>query len=213
MSGRSCSDARTVFFTGEPQLFHGPPDRRQTGGRVQGHLQFCEGTVWLLPDQRSESVQLGRAQLFYYMNRTAYNGLCRFNSRGEFNAPFGQYKSIAYAKSFGIYRELFADWRFTTGDFAALSLEDDDFVYADPPYDVEFTAYSRGGFSWDDQVRTAEVLARHSGPVILVNQATKRITGLYRKLGFSLLFHDAPRRISCTGDRTPAKEVFASRNL
>ena len=161
----------------------------------------------------NKSTSREAAELFYYMNRTAYNGLCRFNSRGEFNAPFGQYKSIAYAKSFEIYRELFADWWFTTGDFAALSLEDDDFVYADPPYDVEFTAYSRGGFSWDDQVRTAEVLARHSGPVILVNQATKRITGLYRKLGFSLLFHDAPRRISCTGDRTPAREVFASRNL
>ena len=61
MSGRSCSDARTVFLTGEPQLVHGPPDRRQTGGRVQGPLQFCEGTVWLLPDQRRERVQLGRA--------------------------------------------------------------------------------------------------------------------------------------------------------
>jgi len=48
------------------------------------------------------------AELFYYMNRTAYNGLCRFNSRGEFNAPFGQYKTITYAKSFRAYRELFA---------------------------------------------------------------------------------------------------------
>ena len=43
MSGRSCSDARTVFFKGEAQLFHGPPDRRQTGGRAQGDLQVREG--------------------------------------------------------------------------------------------------------------------------------------------------------------------------
>ena len=37
-SGRSCSDARTVFFYGKAQLFHGPLNRRQTGGRTQGDL-------------------------------------------------------------------------------------------------------------------------------------------------------------------------------
>lgn len=153
------------------------------------------------------------AALFYYMNRTAYNGLCRFNSRGEFNAPFGQYKTINYTKTFLAYRDAFADWEFTTGDFADVPLERNDFVYADPPYDVEFTAYSQGGFSWDDQVRTAEVLAKHRGPVILVNQATPRVDALYGKLGYSLQHLDAPRRISCNGDRAPAKEVFATRNL
>lgn len=165
----------------------------------------------LICADKSDSIEA--AQLFYYMNRTAYNGLCRFNSRGEFNAPFGQYKTIAYAKSFDAYRNVFAHWEFKSGDFADLHLEDDDFVYADPPYDVEFTAYSQGRFSWEDQLRTAETLAKHRGPVILVNQATTRIRTLYRKLGYAVEYHDAPRRISCTGDRTPAREVFATRNL
>jgi DNA adenine methylase len=49
--------------------------------------------------------------------------------------------------------------------------------------------------------------------VVLVNQATPRIKRLYRELGYELRFLDAPRRINCTGDRTPAKEVFALRNL
>lgn len=153
------------------------------------------------------------AELFYYMNRTAYNGLCRFNSRGEFNAPFGQYKSIPYAKTFAAYRDALSNWNFSTGDFALLDIRTDDFVYADPPYDVEFTSYSQGGFSWDDQVRAAELFAKHSGPVVLVNQSTPRIDALYRKLGYSIQHHDAPRRISCNGDRSPAREVFASRNL
>jgi DNA adenine methylase len=153
------------------------------------------------------------AALFYYLNRTGYNGLCRFNSRGEFNVPFGQYKTITYVKDFPAFRDAFADWEFTTGDVEAVSLRPDDFVYADPPYDVEFTAYARGGFSWADQERTARFLAQHSGPVVLVNQATARIEGLYRALGYDVRFLDAPRRISCNGDRTPAKEILATRNL
>ena len=153
------------------------------------------------------------AALFYYLNRTGYNGLCRFNRRGEFNVPFGQYKSIAYAKSFPALRQALSDWEFTTGDVEAVALRPGDFVYADPPYDVEFTAYSAGGFSWADQERTARALARHDGPVVLVNQATPRVERLYRSLGYRVRFLDAPRRISCNGDRTPAKEILACRQL
>jgi DNA adenine methylase len=167
----------------------------------------------------NELVRAGRhdareaAELFYYMNRTAYNGLCRFNSDGEFNTPFGQYKTINYVRSFSAYRRTFAAWEFRAGDFAGLPIEPDDFVYADPPYDVEFTSYAQGGFSWDDQVRTAEAFAAHPGPVVLVNQLTPRIDALYRKLGYGVSELAAPRRISCTGDRTPAREIFATRNL
>lgn len=153
------------------------------------------------------------AGLFYYLNRTGYNGLCRFNSEGGFNVPFGQYKTISYRYDFEEYRDAFRGWMFTCMDVDQLELEPSDFVYADPPYDVEFTSYSKGGFSWEDQVRTAKWLSRHKGPVILSNQATDRIVELYRALKFELKFLDAPRRINCTGDRTPAKEVLATRNL
>jgi DNA adenine methylase len=153
------------------------------------------------------------ASLFYYLNRTGYNGLCRFNASGEFNVPFGRYRTINYRPDFLEYRSVFANWEFTNNDFDRVPLQEDDFVYADPPYDVEFTAYSKGGFGWDEQVRTAEWLAKHTGPVILSNQATKRIVDLYSGLGYALTPLKAPRRISCTGDRTPAPEVLAIRNL
>jgi DNA adenine methylase len=92
-------------------------------------------------------------------------------------------------------------------------LEPDDFVYADPPYDVEFTQYSKEAFGWDEQVKTARWLAEHSGPVVLSNQATNRIIELYSALGYELIYLHAPRRISCTGDRNPVVEVLALRNL
>jgi DNA adenine methylase len=153
------------------------------------------------------------ASLFYYLNRTGYNGLCRFNQQGEFNVPFGRYKRIEYTRDFRAYREVLSACEIANEDIEALALERGDFVYADPPYDVEFTQYAKGGFSWEDQERTAVRLAAHPGPVILVNQATRRIRKLYRDLGYQTRLLDAPRRISCTGDRTPAREILATRNL
>jgi DNA adenine methylase len=153
------------------------------------------------------------ASLFYYLNRTGYNGLCRFNSRGGFNVPFGRYVTINYRRDFAEYKSLLATWEFSNVTFDQIELKLDDFVYADPPYDVEFTQYSQGGFGWDEQVRAAEWLAEHRGPVVLSNQATPRVIKLYKELGYKLVKLNAPRRISCTGDRRDAKEVLALRNL
>ena len=153
------------------------------------------------------------AELFYYLNRTCFNGLSRFNSKGEFNVPFGRYKTINYVKNFGGYREIFKGWEFRNEDFEALPIRPNDFIYADPPYDVQFTQYAKEDFSWADQVRLAEFLAAHEGPVVLSNQATERIVALYEKNGFILQFLEGPRRISCTGDRSPVREVLAMKGV
>jgi DNA adenine methylase len=165
-----------------------------------------------LLEQREQASQAA-ATLFYYLNRTGYNGLCRFNRRGKFNVPFGRYGRIRYTHDFTLYRDVFRNWDFTNTDFQLIPLDSDDFIYADPPYDVEFTSYAKEGFDWDEQVRAAEWIARHPGPVMLSNQATSRIIALYERLGFKLSLLPAPRRISCTGDRSPAIEVLASKNL
>jgi DNA adenine methylase len=149
------------------------------------------------------------AELFYYLNRTCFNGLCRFNKSGEFNVPFGTYTTINYASDLRAYATTLEQWEFTSVDVATVAIEETDFIYADPPYDAEFTTYSPGGFSWDDQERTARLLAQHPGPVVISNQATPRIVALYEELGFELSYLAGPRRISCTGDRTAAREVLA----
>ena len=156
---------------------------------------------------------LEAAQLFYYLNRTGYNGLCRFNLKGRYNVPFGRHASINYQRDLTSYVEPLAGWDFSCGDFERVELRTGDFVYADPPYDVEFTQYSSERFGWAEQVRLAEWLSCHRGPVVLSNQATPRILELYTRLGFELRLLDAPRRISCNGDRTSAVEVVATRGL
>jgi DNA adenine methylase len=154
------------------------------------------------------------AQLFYYLNRTGYNGLCRFNKTGGYNVPFGRYKKINYLDDFSDLKSAVSGWEFTNTDFSDLMLNEGDFIYADPPYDVPFRQYAQQGFDWDDQVRLVEWLAKHHGPVVLSNQATPRVKELYRDLGFKLKYLDAPRRISCKGNKRQAvKEVLAVRGV
>jgi len=191
----------------------------QKGLRIRIDMRNDEQLFYCHRERFNDLVDQGKsqnseaAQLFYFLNRTCFNGLCRFNRSGAFNTPFGRHKAINYAANFSALRAVIRDWTFTSNDVALLQVEPEDFVYADPPYDVEFTTYSAGGFDWTDQVRTAEWLAAQRGPVILSNQATNRIVKLYRKLGFALRFLDGPRRISCNGDRTAAREVLATRNI
>jgi len=160
-----------------------------------------------------ESSDKRKAELFYYMNRTGFNGLCRFNKKGGFNVPFGKYKTINYVRDFTAYKEQLSKWEFSCKDFDKINLRSDDFIYADPPYDVEFRQYSQGGFEWDDQIRLATWLSKHPGPVVASNQATDRIVSLYERLGFRIEKLMGPRRISCTGDRSPAQEMLATKNV
>lgn len=163
------------------------------------------------------------AALFYYLNRTGFNGLCRFNQSGEYNVPMGRYKTITYRKDFGAERAVLRRARLTEGDFSRIQLQHDDFVYADPPYDMvdggtstekqSFTAFAPQGFNWADQVRLAGWLAKHTGPVVASNINSQRITALYRGLGFSVRRLLGPRRVSCTGNRNPVKEVLMTKGI
>lgn len=153
------------------------------------------------------------AVLFYFLIRTGFNGLCRFNSSGEFNVPFGQHVSIKYKTNFSEYQPIIRNWQFKHGDFSKLKLQGDEFLYADPPYDVEFTRYNAQDFIWDDQLRLAGWLKQHAGPVVASNQATPRIKELYLDLKFKVYCLPAPRMISCNGDRTPAIEILALKNI
>lgn len=153
------------------------------------------------------------AAIFYYLNRTGFNGLCRFNSKGAFNVPFGRYNTIKYIQDFSLYTELFQRWEFSCGSFDTLSVTDDDILYVDPPYDVQFTSYSKENFTWKDQERLVEWLSGLGNPMAVSNQATERVLELYERAGFTIKKVSGPRRISCTGDREPALEMLALKNF
>lgn len=153
------------------------------------------------------------ATLFYYLNRTCFNGLCRFNRKNEFNVPFGRYKTINYTRDFTHYQPQLAAWEIAHHSFEHTPVQNGDFVYVDPPYDTPFTQYAKEDFTWVDQERLVQWLLTYDGPIVATNQATPRILALYQDAGFQVQTLAAPRRISCTGDRTPAQEILATKNL
>lgn len=163
--------------------------------------------------QKNEYLNAKSASLFYYLMRTGFNGLCRFNSRGEYNVPFGQHNTIQYQSRFKPYEPVVKGWQFMSVDFSSVPREEQAFLYADPPYDVPFTKYSQQDFNWADQERLALWLAEHQGPVITSNQATPRVIKLYKSLNFKVFTLPAPRRIACNGNRKPALEIVALKHF
>jgi DNA adenine methylase len=156
------------------------------------------------------------SRAFYYLNRTCFNGLCRFNRKSKFNVGYGKYENPKLDHDFSLYQEAFRYWDFYHLEFGDILnpylIPSSSFIYADPPYDGGFTGYL-GSFTWDDQVNLASTLAALNNPVVASNKATDRIIDLYQGLGFDLQFIDVRRRIACNGDRTSATEILATRNL
>ncbi len=160
-----------------------------------------------------------KAALFLYLNRHGYNGLCRYNSSGEFNTPFGRYIKPYFPKEEMLYfvrRSQKA--AFVCRDFRKIMTEvkPGDVVYCDPPYvplssTANFTEYSSGGFGLQEQKKLAELAGKLAGkgvPVLLSNHDTEFVRQIYQ--GAQLTSFKVRRFISCNGDsRNKAAELLA----
>lgn len=164
----------------------------------------------------SESMKRRAAMLFYYLNRHCYNGICRFNQRGEFNTPLGRFVHPRYDRDLTHYAPVMRNWEFTSGDFGELEtrLRPTDFIYADPPYHEAWDKYQGVGFSEVEHERLARWLAEHEGPVVISNNATKKMVNLYEKYGFDTRIRVwSPRMIKFRGNPKRIEEVVATRNV
>lgn len=83
------------------------------------------------------------ALLYYYINKTAYSGMIRYNAKGEFNVPFGRYKSINTSLVTKAHSDLLSNAIIMNGDYSKVfeMAEENDFIFLDPPYDCIFSDY------------------------------------------------------------------------
>ncbi|MDY0105369.1 MAG: Dam family site-specific DNA-(adenine-N6)-methyltransferase, partial [Giesbergeria sp.] len=160
-----------------------------------------------------------RAALFVYLNRHCFNGLCRYNSKGKFNVPYGRYARPVFptAEILNFHEKsqkaefILADFRTT---MASATLRD--VVYCDPPYapltlTSNFSDYTQEGFNAADQSElalTALQLKQRGIPVVISNHDTDFTRSIYAEADISGF--DVQRFISSkASQRGKAAELIA----
>jgi len=162
---------------------------------------------------RSQEVSDGvqRAARFLYLNRTAYNGLYRVNSKGKFNVPFGRYKNPRILDEVGLLAasEALSCAKLMCTDFSDILIyaKEGDFAYFDPPYyplngTSNFTSYTSAGFGFEEQQKlkkTVDSLVKKNVDVLISNSATDFIKNLYSNYKCEIVV--ANRMINCIAER------------
>lgn len=165
----------------------------------------------------SISNEVEKAAYFIYLNRHGYRGLCRYNKKGEYNNPYGNYKKPYFPeneiRAFAEKAKC-ATFICASYDETLAMLQTGDVVYCDPPYDGTFTGYHTAGFTEDDQYHLASILERRSSeghPVIVSNSDTSLTNSLYRDFTRHRITAKRSMGVSA-GDGKTAVEIIATKS-
>ncbi len=125
------------------------------------------------------------ATIYYFINKTAYSGMIRYNAQGEYNVPYGRYKNfnthIITPEHSALLQN--ADIRSGTYEDVFNDATPDDFIFLDPPYDCIFSDYGneeyRDGFGEASHRQLAEDFYNLPCPALLVIGLTPLTQELY----------------------------------
>lgn len=161
-----------------------------------------------------------KSALFLYLNRHGYNGLCRYNSQGKYNVPFGRYNNPYFPlkEMQHFYQKSQATAQFIEHDFRktfALA-QPGDLIYCDPPYvplsrSARFSSYTKVKFTEEEHIELAELAVQTAAKgitVIISNHDTAFTRQQYQKATIKNFLVN--RFISCNvSQRQPVKELLA----
>ncbi len=137
---------------------------------------------------------------FYFIREYCYGSMFRYNSKGEFNIPYGgmsynrkdlktKIDNIFSQKNFS----LFENTQIHCSDFEdflnKINICESDFMFLDPPYDTDFSDYEGNKFTKYDQQRLANELKKTKAKFILIIKNTDFIYSLYKDY-FNILCFD-----------------------
>jgi DNA adenine methylase len=123
-----------------------------------------------------------QAVRYFYLNKTAYSGLMRYNSKGEFNTPYGNYKNpnfeikedqIELIKRTDIYNCDFKD--------IPITYKKDDFCFIDPPYSGTWGGYNKVLFTDKNQEDLYHWFLNSLAQVMIVINKVPLIENLYKR--------------------------------
>lgn len=132
---------------------------------------------------------------FYFIREYCYSSMFRYNTKGEFNVPYGGIsynkknfqRKIDYISSSTLQKHLKQTQIYNLDFEEFLNLvfpQKEDFIFVDPPYDSDFNNYSNNTFDRKDQERLAQYLI-YTCPAkfMLVIKHTALIEKLYYRKG------------------------------
>ncbi len=127
---------------------------------------------------------------FYFIREYCYGSMFRYNSKGEFNIPYGgmSYNRKDFSSKLDSIFSIETAELFRSTDIFSLDFEDfllaavpteNDFMFLDPPYDSDFSDYEGRDFTKEDHRRLAEALKHTPARFILIIKNTDFIYSLY----------------------------------
>ena len=126
------------------------------------------------------------AAAYFFINKTAYSGMIRYNKQGEYNVPYGRYKHLNTKLVSEDHSQLLQSAEIMCGDYDAVfkKCREDDFVFLDPPYDCTFSDYgnkeNRDGFSETEHRRLADAFFKLPSKALMVIGLTDLTFELYK---------------------------------
>jgi DNA adenine methylase len=146
-------------------------------------LDTTEEGYYFVRDKMEIKDEVDRAVRFYYLRKTAFRGMLRYNKDGKFNIPWGRYKNVNFSD---LKNEYYVDLLKRTdvrlGSFELIFEEFDspnNFVFLDPPYDSKFTDYGYCKFGPDYQRKLADIFKSTKNKCLMVIGKTPLIEELY----------------------------------
>jgi DNA adenine methylase len=120
---------------------------------------------------------------FYYLRKTCFRGMLRYNSSGEFNIPYGKYKTINFSDlDNAAHEQLLQRTTIMSGSFKDVFAACDTpehFIFLDPPYDSKFTDYGYCSFGRKEQEELAALFKKSKARCMIVIGETDYIKNLY----------------------------------
>jgi DNA adenine methylase len=143
-----------------------------------------EATYYQVRDKMAINCSLDNAKRFYYLRKTCFRGMLRYNKQGKFNIPFGRYDKINYSELLNpdYHQLLGATEIFRTGfEYIFENYNNPaNFMFLDPPYDSEFTDYGYCQFGKEDQKRLAARFKSTKIKCLMIIGKTDFIVDLYK---------------------------------
>lgn len=175
-----------------------------------------------------ETINVEKAALMIFLNKTCFNGLFRVNKKGLFNVPMGSYKNpmICDENNLQAVSKKLQKVTIVCGDYRLSKefIDEHTFVYFDPPYrpltnTASFTAYTETLFNDESQKELAEYvdeLNKRGAKIVVSNSDPKNsnidddfFDDIYAAHKIKRV--EATRMINCNGkSRGKIKELLIS---